>query len=123
MQALENRNDNERRLGFIFEFVMNLVRNMVYKITLEAQSSSYLEISAFQINNNNKIYYNQFTFETIKEFQYFSLFDNLYNICNELRNIINNNALLNEANDILILSIKNTDINFILKEKELVKFV
>lgn len=123
MQALVNRNDNERRLGFIFEFVMNLVRNMVYKITLEAQSSSYLEISAFQINNNNKIYYNQFTFETIKEFQYFSLFDNLYNICNELRNIINNNALLNEANDILILSIKNTDINFILKEKELVKFV
>ena len=123
MQSLVNRNDNERRLGFIFEFVMNLVRNMVYKITLEAQSSSYLEISAFQINNNNKIYYNQFTFETIKEFQYFSLFDNLYNICNELRNIINNNALLNEANDILILSIKNTDINFILKEKELVKFV
>jgi hypothetical protein len=62
MQALENRNDNERRLGFIFEFVMNLVRNMVYKITLEAQSSSYLEISAFQINNNNKIYYNQLLF-------------------------------------------------------------
>ena len=123
MQALVNRNDNERRLGFIFEFEMNSIRNMVYKITLEVQSSSYLEISAFQINNNNKIYYNQFTFETIKEFQYFSLFDNLYNICNELRNIINNNALLNEANDILILSIKNTDINFILKEKELVKFV
>ena len=71
MQALENRNDNERRLGFIFEFVMNLVRNMVYKITLEAQSSSYLEISAFQINNNNKIYYNKFTFETIKNFNIF----------------------------------------------------
>ena len=71
MQALVNRNDNERRLGFIFEFEMNSIRNMVYKITLETQSSSYLEISAFQINNNNKIYYNKFTFETIKNFNIF----------------------------------------------------
>ena len=70
MQSLVNRNDNERRLDFIFEFEMNSDRNMVYKITLEAQSSSYLEISAFQINNNNKIITNSH----LKQLRNFNIF-------------------------------------------------
>ena len=100
-------------------------KNNSYSIILENVRNSTLMIQAIQKNNLfHKSFSNKFTIEKIKENKYFSLFDDLKEICNEISERIKKKEMkLIENKNILILSIslpitKIKEITFELNEDQ-----
>ena len=91
-------NINEGNLGFKLNFELNSDKNNIFTITFTADTYSCLNIQANQ--KNGKSFSNNFSPEKIKENKYFTQFDNLSEICNELSERIKNKSIkLTENND------------------------
>ena len=102
MSAPPNANKIEQNLGYKLEIEVISDKNNTYKVELVAETYSYLEIKAIQKSSIlNKSFSNKFTVEKIKENKYFTLFEDLKEICNELSLQINNKVSLKENNNLL----------------------
>ena len=118
------QNENERKLGFHFEFEIISDKNNTYSLILNSDTQSFLIIKATKKNDEfNKTYSNQFSVDKIKENKYFSMFDDLKDICNEISERINKKEVKLVENSkslnfyLLIPVSKIKEINFELKEE------
>ena len=120
---MEAPNTPEKTLDFKFAIQINSNKNIIYEIIFKAQTYSYLEIKAKSTNDLlNKSFSNKFTTEKIKENKYFSMCDDLKEICSELENRLKLKEInLKENDNNLVISIslptiKIKEITFTLKE-------
>ena len=123
---MEAPNTPEKTLDFKFAIQINSNKNIIYEIIFKAQTYSYLEIKAKSTNDLlNKSFSNRFTTEEIKENKYFSMCDDLKEICSELENRLKLKEInLKENDNNLVISIslptiKIKEITFTLKEDKL----
>ena len=113
------------KIGFNLEIELNSDKNNLFSLNLKAETDSYLIMKATQKNDLfHKSFSNKFTMNQIKENKYFTLFDNLKEICDELSARIKTKDLkLIEKENNLIFSIslpvtKIKEITFELNEQQ-----
>ena len=72
-------------INFNLEIEVNSDKNNLFSINLKADTTCYLLIQAKQKNDLfHKIVSNKFSKNELNQNRYFSLFDNMKEICNEL---------------------------------------
>jgi hypothetical protein len=123
MSASKILDEDNFQFNLEIEAISN--KNKQYLIIFNAKTYSYLEITA--INKTDiikKTFSNKFTPEQIKENKYMNIFDDLQEICNELKERVNQNSLkIKEENNSIFISItlpnsKIKEVIFELKEIE-----
>ena len=119
------QSETDKKLGFNLEIEIKSDKNNIYSLVLNADTYSYLNIKATQINDLfKKTFLNQFSVDEIKENKYFFMFDDLKEICNEISERIKKKEMklkenLDGLNFIISLpSTKIKEIKFELKEEE-----
>lgn len=123
MSAPTISDENNFQFNLEIEAISN--KNKKYLIIFNAKALSCLEITAINKTDIIKqIFSNKFLPEQIKRNKYMNIFDNLEEICNELKERINQNSLkIKEENNSIFISIslpnsKIKEVIFELKEIE-----
>ena len=123
MQTVQN--ENNKKLGFNFEFEAESDKNNTFSIILNADTYSFLQIKATRKNDLfKKCFSSQILVDKIKENKYFLMFDDLKEICNEISERIKKKEMKLEENldglNLLIYlpSTKIKEIKFELKEEQ-----
>ena len=96
----------EKKLGFKLEIEINSNKNNPFTLNFNADTYDNLSIQAKQKNDLfHKSFYNNIPITKIKENKYFSLFDDLKEICNELSERIKSNGLklIENLNNVIII--------------------
>ena len=117
-------NEDTQKLEFKLEIEAYSSENNLYSIIFSIKEYSYLNIQAINKMNNIKTFSNNFSIKQIKEDnKYFNKFNNLKEICKELKQSIQSGTIkLNEKDKLLIILVilENNEIaNFELIEDEL----
>ena len=96
----------DKELEFNLEIELSSNKNNTFSIIFTAKTYSFLEIKAIQKNNIfGNSFYNKFSPEKIKENKYFTIFDDLKEICIELEERIKAKEikLIENNNNLIIL--------------------
>ena len=116
---------NEKKLGFNLELEAASNKNKKFKVNLNAETYSYLTITATNKTDIFKqTFSNKFSVEEIKKNKYMNLYDDLKEICEQLKKIIKNTPpTIKEENKSLFIIIplpndKYKEYTFELKEIE-----
>ena len=116
---------NEKKLGFNLEFEATSNSNKKYTVNLNAETYSYLTVTATNKTDIFKhTFSNKFSEEEIKKNKYLNLYDDLKEICEQLKKIIKNTPpTIKEENKSLFIIIplpndKYKEYTFELKEIE-----
>ena len=115
---------SENEFNFELKKEVIIDKNKKYNLLLNNEQSSFLNIKAIKSDITQKIYSNMFSIEFIKKNKYFYQFDNLKEICDEIKERVEKEKLniIEDTNTVIISiplpSSKIKEIVFELKEEE-----